>query len=532
MASGVGGIHGTLITLAAMLLLVADPSFAQEDVGATSRPSTDSGTSQPAGETTSEKTDNDDQEAMPADSGDSAERGDEHDHGFLSLSSHRRCCGEDVSILRRYDEDFSYLDEHPEYRELDPRLYIKNIELDEHWRLDVGGEFRVRVENRTNPLFGLDERTSNMQQNYREMMHINMRYRKLFRIFAQGINSHVESQNGPFQPLQENHGDLQQLFGDLRVFGESVPITLRVGRQELSYGHDRLVGAFEWASNRRRFDAAKLFYSGENWNIDAFFARPVVVERKGGDDWNDDYNFYGLYTTYKGWQKGGFDFYFFGVDRSDIVMNPNGHEGGRSVYTVGTRAFGTVGPVDFDIEFAEQWGKWAGDEVQGIFFEGDVGYSFEHEWKPRLSTGFGWASGDENPEDRHVQTWDQLFTYDHVCISMQDLVGRQNMTRWFVSVDAWPMKKLKASLYYHVYWLNQETDAYYNAGGIPVLRDEFGHSGNELGSAIELLLQYNVTEHSSFLFMYSHFWDETFVHNLVAGDDDPDLFFLQYQYRF
>ncbi len=432
----------------------------------------------------------------------------------------------------RYNEDYSYLDEFPEARQHDPWLNLKNIDLGDRWRLDFGGEFRLRAENRTNPFFGLTDETSDTQQNYRWLLHANVRFGKLFRIFAEGIFAHVESQDGPFQPTQENHGDIQQLFIDVRPLGEETPFTLRLGRQELYYGHDRMIGAFEWISTRRRFDGVKVFYHTDNWDVDVFAVRPVRVERTAGDDWNDEYNFYGVYTTFRPFAGHGLDLYAFHSDRSDHVENPNGHIGGRSVTTAGTRIWGELDGWDYDIEAAGQWGQWAGDTVQATFIEADFGYKFDHPWYPRIGTGLGWASGDDDPFDRHVGTWDQLFTYDHVCISFQDLVGRQNLTRYYLSLEAWPTSKFKASVFYHLYWLNEETDYYYNAGASPVLRDPYGHGGKELGQALELQLEYHIDVHASIMAVYSHFWDGGFFHSVVGDDDDPDLFFLQFRYRF
>lgn len=432
----------------------------------------------------------------------------------------------------RYDEDYSYLDEHPEAREHDPWLYLKNIDLGGRWRIDLGGEFRLRAEYRTNPFFGLDHETSDVQQNYRWLLHANLHYGKLFRVFAQGIFAHAESQDGPFQPTQENHGDVHQLFVDFRPLGEDIPVTLRLGRQELDYGHDRMIGAYEWVSTRRRFDGVKAFYQGDKWDFDVFAVRPVRVERTASDDWDDDYNFFGVYTTYQPAKTHGLDLYAFHSDRSDHVENPNGHIGGRSITTVGARLWGKHKGWDYDVEAAGQWGHWAGDSVRATFMEADFGYTFKHPWHPRVGAGFGWASGDDDPFDQHVGTWDQLFTYDHVCISIQDLIGRQNVTRYYVGLEAWPTSRLKTSAFYHRYWLNEEKDYYYNAGASPIVRDMYGHSGQELGHALEMQLEYKLSAHADLVAAYSHFWDEGFFHSAVHSDDDPDFFYLQIRYRF
>ena len=53
----------------------------------------------------------------------------------------------------RYDDDFSYLDGAPESYVSDFFDPIKNIHLDDDWRLSIGGQFRLRLESETNKAF-------------------------------------------------------------------------------------------------------------------------------------------------------------------------------------------------------------------------------------------------------------------------------------------------------------------------------------------------------------------------------------------
>ena len=83
-----------------------------------------------------------------------------------------------------------------------------------------------------------------------------------FRIYAQGQDS---------REIDSDRPDIPGLFGaegddtfDLRQawleFGNSkeFPLTIKVGRQILSYGDERLIGAFDWNNIGRTFDAVKL----------------------------------------------------------------------------------------------------------------------------------------------------------------------------------------------------------------------------------------------------------------------------------
>ena len=101
------------------------------------------------------------------------------------------------------------------------------------------------------------------------------------KFYAQGQDSREfwsDRPNGPGQMGAEGNDpvDLHQAWiqlGDPKSF----PVTLKLGRQILSYGDERLVGAFDWNNFSRVFDAAKLTYTGSNWSIDAFGATVVPV---------------------------------------------------------------------------------------------------------------------------------------------------------------------------------------------------------------------------------------------------------------
>ena len=432
----------------------------------------------------------------------------------------------------RYDEDFSYLDGpegsyQPDF--FDP---IKNIHLDEDWLLSIGGEFRLRVESETNKAYGAGAPTNDTFQLYRYFLHADLKYRDLFRVFAQGALVHDEDRNRRFRGIDENILDVQQLFFDLRVLGEDVPLTLRVGRQELQYGNQRLVSPLEWASTRRRFDAVKMYWTGEDWRIDAFYAKPVAVQRRQRDRYNEDFDFYGLYATYSGIPDHGVDAYFFAVDNRGSAVNPNFKAGDVSRYTLGSRFWGTTGALDYEAEVAGQWGRWAGDTIQAWSVSAQGGYTWDCPAKPRLGIGFDWASGDHDPTDGKVGTFDQLFPLGHKYFGYLDLVGRQNVTAIGADLSAWLMpEKVKGRIGYQTFWLASRKDALYNAGGGATRRDATGNSGREIGHEIDLTVSWIIDHHSKMLFGYSHLWDSDVIIN-TGPSEDPDLFYVQYQFKF
>lgn len=432
----------------------------------------------------------------------------------------------------RYDEDFSYLDGEPDSYNSDIFDPIKNIHLGPDWRLSLGGEFRFQMESETNKAFGSTEPANDTFQLYRFLMHTDVKYRKLFRVFVQGVEAFDEDRDLAPRPTDENQWDLHQLFFDLRFLGEEFPWTLRVGRQELNYGNQRLLSPLEWANVRRRFDGVKVFAKTEKWDADFFYMKPIPVQPEQFDDHDEEFDFYGIYTTYKGIPRHGIDGYFFAVDNTADPRNPNGRAGDKSTYTLGTRFWGKTAGFDYETEVAGQWGHWAGDTVQAWAVALDGGYTFDHSAKPRLGAGFDWATGDKDPTDTRVQTFDQLFPLGHKYFGYLDLVGRQNVIGPNVNFSVWPVaEKVQAAAAWHYFWLAEERDALYNAGGAATRRDATGRSGKEIGNELDLTVLWKIDPRSSLLVGWSHLWDADFIQQ-TGPSENADLFYVQYAFKF
>lgn len=433
----------------------------------------------------------------------------------------------------RYDEDFSYLAGPPESFEPDFFDPIKYIELGSDWRLTLGGEVRFRVEAETNKSFGAREPAQDTFLLHRYLFHADLRYDETIRIFVQGITAFDEDRDLPPRPTDENKWDVHQAFIDLRIFGKEQPWTLRLGRQELRYGNERIVSPLDWVNTRRRFDAVKLFASYESFDLDFWYSKPIPIDRSSLDHNDEDFDFYGAYFTWKKIPRHGVDVYFFAVDDINDKTNVNGRSGDRSTYTLGSRFWGKTGRFDYEAELAGQWGTWAGDTVQAWSWAMDGGYTFEKTpWRPRVGAGFDWASGDEDPTDRKVGTFDQLFPLGHKYLGFLDLFGRQNITALNVNLSAWPVeKKVRTAAAFYSFWLNAEKDALYDVTGAPSLRDRTGNSGKDLGNELDLTVTWTVSRHSAILLGYSHFWSEDFVQETSPGRD-ADLFYVQYAFKF
>ncbi|MCB9851968.1 MAG: alginate export family protein [Phycisphaerales bacterium] len=437
----------------------------------------------------------------------------------------------------RYNEDFSYLDGpdgsyQPDF--FDP---IKNIHLSDDLTLSVGGSVRGRLEAITNPTFGSAEPAQDTYFLHRYFIHTDLRYRKLVRVYFEGVNAMIEDRDLPLLGIHENRWDFHQLFLDVRPLGENTPLTLRVGRQELLYGAQRLISPLDWANTRRRFDGVKLFYSDKTFDLDVFYVRPIPIDLSEGlnrkpDEYREEEHFYGIYGAYKGIPDHYVELYLLGLHDTGDLRNANGRIGDRTLLTAGGRVGGKSGGFDYDGELMGQWGTFAGDTIRAWGAAVDAGYTFkEVSWKPRIGAGFDYGSGDDDPTDGAHETFNQLFPLGHAYLGYLDLFARQNVIATNINLTAKPHEKIVAKLEWMTFWNDSEKDALYNAGGGIVRRDPTGRSGHDIGNELDLTIKYQLDVHSSMLFGYSHFWGNNFI-KTTGPSQDADFIYVQYELKF
>ncbi|MEE9543003.1 MAG: alginate export family protein, partial [Thermodesulfobacteriota bacterium] len=139
------------------------------------------------------------------------------------------------------------------------------------------------------------------------------------------------------------------------LFGSDVSI--RGGRQVLSYDDQRLVGGFEWSMNARSFDAIKVMYGSDEFDVDAFAAK--ITE--GGTAAGDESDFYGVHATIKTIPNNSLSVYA-------LILKTQGHvaadttTGLQTVYTFGARLKGEASGVDYTVEIPFQTGTEGLDE--------------------------------------------------------------------------------------------------------------------------------------------------------------------------
>jgi hypothetical protein len=202
------------------------------------------------------------------------------------------------------------------------------------------------------------------------------------------------------------------------------PLRARLGRQEIRLGSEWLVGGNDggpapaWGLS---FDGIRLTYAADDLSVDAWATK---MFDDGGIESDGDVDFYGIYGSYTGIEALSLDAYWMyvrdagGIEDTDLgpaldwiedLAGVDEYTGTR-LHTVGLRASGARGPIDFEAELAYQFGAAAhagslfrpvqyGDGEADYDHFGlnlEAGYGLSLPWEPRLYLAFAWLEGEDN----------------------------------------------------------------------------------------------------------------------------------------
>ncbi len=433
----------------------------------------------------------------------------------------------------RYKEDFSYLSGEPGTYKEDMWDPVKWIDLGDNWFLTLGGQTRLRFESEQNKAFGNVEPAQDAFLLHRSFVHGDLKHDDWLRFFLQGKFAHVEDRDRAAGLAgMEDHADIHQAFVDIKTLVRQKRVTFRLGRQELQYGAQRLISPLDWGNTRRTFDGAKVFTRTGQWRIDAFAVRPVLSDRKNLDDEDENVDFYGLYSTYKGSKSLAADFYCLVLKNNNLLPNSNGTTGRRTLYTPGTRLWGACGGWDYEAELAAQFGTFAGDRVRAWMGTAGGGYTFSGSgWRPRLGLLYDYASGDADPTDGTHETFNQHFPLGHAWLGYLDLVGRSNIHAIKAQLKIKPTKKVTAWADFHTFYADRDKDALYSASGAATRRAPAGTGTQKIGHELDLTAKVVLDVHTAVLLGHAYMWTGEFI-DATGDNDNPSLFYAQVEYKF
>ena len=161
---------------------------------------------------------------------------------------------------------------------------------------------------------------------------------------------------------------------------------------------------------------------------------------------------------------------------------------------------GTTG-LDYDLNYAKQWGDNGGKTQDAYAYNVEVGYTVEQSWKTRLSGSLGFASGDKDPNDSKSQRFERLFGLSRGW-SASDYIQMENIYTPKVRAEVSPTSKIKADIGYSWYQLASATDRW-NGGA--ALQDKNGLSGKNIGEEFDVNMRYTLNKYLTLRVGYAHF---------------------------
>ncbi len=353
--------------------------------------------------------------------------------------------------------------------------------------------------------------------------------------------------------------DLHQAYvtvGNLKEF----PLSAKIGRQELSYGDERLVGAFAWNNIGRVFDAAKVRWQSDWFGAD-FFASRVVIPEDGQFNVANDYDWFsGVYANVSKIPKHLLDLYVFSRNGSGAAIaaepSPQAPQpSARDIYTLGFRFKskpGELGKWDYYTECAYQFGDFQDRRLPGmprLDHEAWMaviggGYTINNiRAKPRLGVEYSYGSGDDDPTDGDHGTFENLFPTNHKFYGYMDFISLQNIQDLRGILTLKPHQRLTINIEGHGFWLADTSDNFYNVGGAPrggtgtTAGNNYGvNPGYDsfVGTELDVIASYAVTSFAQLEAGYGHFFRGDYVKQSLdaIGSQDADWFYLQATFNF
>jgi hypothetical protein len=358
-------------------------------------------------------------------------------------------------------------------------------------------------------------------------LHANARVASAVRIFGE-LKSNFEQNREPRPlPADVDRLDIHQAFVDLGA-GSSYA---RLGRQELLYGSGRRISPRNGPNVRGNFDAIRVTTPVADGRADAFVFRPVSIDPGVFDDGAIKTELYwGLYGDAKlpAFAPFGIDVYYIGARREGARFNQGVATEHR--HSIGGRLFGKSGAWDFDHELTAQWGSFGQGAIKAWALQSESGYTWVGApFKPRGSLRLTFGSGDRDPVDADLETFNSLFTRGGAVTEAFNF-SPANIMHSRVALDVELAPALTAVIALETMWRTSRRDGVYGPGG-NLLRTSSGSQARHVGNDIDVIAVWRIDRHMAFSLQLGHFFGGQFLDE-SGTPHDSSFATLTFFYRF
>jgi hypothetical protein len=422
-----------------------------------------------------------------------------------------------INILR-YNDDFSNLKEKADKRGFDK---IKYINLGKKAFLSVGGELRAQYQYFENQNFGdvppTFEKVSVGQLWHRAMVHANLELSPKVRIFAQLNNTLRQFNNNPLTPeIDQNELSLHQAFVEWKP---KQNWTLRLGRQEMGYGNNRIITFREGPNTRLTFNAAIIKYHKNHRKIDLLAISPVVSMPGVFDDASLRTFIYGIYGSEAFFKsKIMADYYYLYFNSKDRQYNFVGGQENR--FVAGKRVYSQFPKLNFEAEFTYQLGNFNTQNINASSFSIDVNYKLQEQLKLVVGIAGNYITGDKDRNDNTLNTYNLIYSRPYYGLAAP--IGSSNLENINPYFKVKPISKI--SVFGGVYFMqrNSTQDGTYSPGMAqvrPTPERLFASTKRSIGTQYALETTYQMDERNTFGLDLALFQPGAYTKETGAGKD-------------
>jgi hypothetical protein len=346
--------------------------------------------------------------------------------------------------------------------------------------LEVRGEFRMRVEAFTGGGFGGDDDAYWMD---RFRLNAVVRPAKSLAFAVQAHDARAfRKATGSQAAAYRDVLDLRLAYADI---GRGSIV--RIGRQELAFGEQRLLGHLAWANTGRSFDGVRATIKGRFGQVDGFAASVVAIDPQRFDRSGRGNVIAGTYVSLPALLPAQVVEPYVFWRRAPGLAAESGAIADLHQGTTGVRLAGRLPwTLDYATEVAVQTGSLGSDEILAWAGHGAAAKTFAAlPGRPRLFGEYNHASGDADDADGSRGTFDQLYPTGHDKLGLSDQIGWRNIHHARAGIEVRASAKWLVAASYHSWWLATSADGLYNASGALVARASPGAEGRHVGQELD-----------------------------------------------
>ncbi|MCI0409757.1 MAG: alginate export family protein [Acidobacteria bacterium] len=399
----------------------------------------------------------------------------------------------------------------------------ENEEKKVQWKLS--GEVRIRPEWRNNQDLNsqVDDQTSEVFMRFR--LGVEATIKEDFRVFIQAQDSRVWGEETSTISNEQNL-DLHQGYLEVKDLGVK-GLSFSVGRQEWTYGDQRLIGNLNWSNVGRSFDGARVRWQLGKFTSDLLWAeitnRLVAGATTGAD-------LLGVYTQSRPRAGAEYEGYLLGYANRIEAPGETGAPGSSHVYGLGARAKDRFGGFDFTLEAVVERGDFNGDDLRAEAFGTILGWTWWSATKTRAFGGYDYATGDHDNTDGEQNQFFNFFPTNHPLYGYMDYEGWRNIKSPYAGVSL-----IHGRHFYqvkgHHFDLQSASGPWQDAGGAILGFDPAGNSGTDVGNEVDLSYRFDWREKAKVEVGLSRFWPGQFAEN-TRGGDASDWGYIQLTWGF